>query len=126
MKLGSYDLLLRKNGTSWVWYLGGNQLSCGDVDNLIEEMNRLIEYMLKIDYCLKKGEICNSTYEEFDLMNCDLWLRKEGIYWTMYLGEYSLDCGDIEDQIEDMLKIALRLESGEDHNAIIKEYTTFL
>lgn len=37
-------------------------------------------------------------------MKDGLTLRKEGLYWTLYLGEESLGCGYLEDIAEEIIE----------------------
>lgn len=56
-----------------------------------------------------------------EVMEKDLILRKEGIYWTMYLGDYQLGCGFLEDMTEQLEGIGKRLDAGESVSEIVKE-----
>lgn len=59
------------------------------------------------------------------IMKDDLVLSKEGKYWTLYLGEYSLGCGDLEDMTEVAEEVGKRLENGEAAGDILKEFNNF-
>ena len=56
----------------------------------------------------------------------DLMIRKEGMYWTLYIGEIQCGCGDIEDIAEVMEEVAKRIENGESGEAIAKEMNEFV
>ena len=58
-------------------------------------------------------------------MKDDLILRKEGMYWTLYIGEESLGCGDLDDMTEIISGIGRRLENGEAAESIVKEFNDF-
>lgn len=58
-------------------------------------------------------------------MKEDLVLRKEGEYWTLYLGENSLGCGDLDDMVEALAEVADKLESGASADSISAEYNDF-
>lgn len=55
-------------------------------------------------------------------MKKDLILRKEGMYWTMYLGDYQCGCGFLEDVIEEMEEVGKRLDAGESVEDIMADY----
>lgn len=69
-----------------------------------------------IENLIKKGE------NTMIVMNEDLVLRKEGKYWTMYLGEHHCGCGDLEDMTEQLQEIGRLIESGESIEDILKEF----
>ena len=69
-----------------------------------------------IENLIKKGE--NTML----VMNDDLMLRKEGKYWTMYLGENHCGCGDLEDMTEQIQEVGRLIESGETIEDILKEF----
>lgn len=77
------------------------------------------------DLIVEKIENMKSEEENMTIMKDDLILRKEGKYWTLYLGDYSLSCGDLEDMTESIEKVGKRLENGEAAEDIIKEFNNF-
>lgn len=55
----------------------------------------------------------------------DLIIRKEGKLYTLYLGDVSLGCGNIDDLTDWIANIAERLEAGESAESITKDFNTF-
>ena len=55
----------------------------------------------------------------------ELTLRKEGQYWTLYIGDAQCGCGYLEDMTEQMREVGERLDKGEDVENIITEMNTF-
>lgn len=74
---------------------------------------------------VEKLENMKSEEENMMVMKDDLVLSKEGKYWTLYLGEYSLGCGDLEDMTEVAEEVGKRLENGEEPEVIVKEFNDF-
>lgn len=74
---------------------------------------------------VEKLENMKSEEENMMVMKDDVVLSKEGKYWTLYLGEYSLGCGDLEDMTEVAEEVGKRLENGEEPEAIVKEFNDF-
>lgn len=72
------------------------------------------------DLIVEKIENMKGEEENMMIMKDDLVLRKEGKYWTLYLGDYSLSCGDLEDMTESIEEVGKRLENGEAAEDIIK------
>lgn len=58
-------------------------------------------------------------------MKEDLILRKEGLYWTLYLGEESLGCGYLEDIADILKEVTKRLDNGEKAEEIVEEFNDF-
>ena len=58
-------------------------------------------------------------------MKEDLMLRKEGLYWTLYLGEESMGCGFLEDMTDTLKEVAERLDNGEKAEEIVEEFNEF-
>lgn len=77
------------------------------------------------DLIVEKIENMKGEEENMMIMKDDLVLRKEGKYWTLYLGDYSLSCGDLEDMTESIEEVGKRLENGEAAEDIIKEFNNF-
>ena len=77
------------------------------------------------DLIVEKIENMKSEEKNMTIMKDDLILRKEGKYWTLYLGGYSLSCGDLEDMTESIEEVGKRLENGEAAEDIIKEFNNF-
>ena len=65
----------------------------------------------------RKGEKKMRVFEK------DLTLRKEGIYWTLYLGENQITCGYLEDLIDSVMTIGNALDQGDNIETVIDEYT---
>jgi len=49
-------------------------------------------------------------------------LKHEGIYWTIYLDDMALCCGELEDMEAESEHIAKRVGSGESYQEIMKDY----
>ena len=77
------------------------------------------------DLIVEKIENMKSEEKNMTIMKDDLILRKGGKYWTLYLGDYSLSCGDLEDMTESVEEVGKRLENGEAAEDIIKEFNNF-
>lgn len=56
----------------------------------------------------------------------DLMTKKEGMYWTLYIGEIQCGCGSIEEITELMENVAKRIENGESGKVIAKEMNEFV
>ena len=78
-----------------------------------EEGRTLSNY---IENLIKKG---GSTLE---VLKEDLVLRKEGIYWTLYLGDYQCGCGFLEDMTELLEEVGKRLAAGESVGEIAADF----
>lgn len=55
----------------------------------------------------------------------DVLIRKEGIYYTVYLGDISIGCGAIDDMIEVIEDVTTKLEKRVALEEIIDYYTVF-
>ena len=57
-----------------------------------------------------------------EVLKEDLVLRKEGIYWTLYLGDYQCGCGFLEDMTELLEEVGKRLDAGESVGEIAADF----
>lgn len=99
-----------------------------DYDGLAwDELDATIDQLREED--VELFPICECGTVEWDLSirpyEEALTLKKEGYYWTLYVGGFECGCGDIADMAEEVQDIGERLDAGEPVDAIVEELTTF-